>query len=141
MASMVSRGRAWRALAASPFDRSALEHKGTLHATAGEWEEAAAAYQKAVDVKASANGYTMVAAVLVERGKLVDAQEAIARAIELEPEHGGAWVVRGDLMVRAGRLDDAVRAYEEAARVDPYRYAGMAKDRVTVVQRSRSGAP
>ena len=123
------------ALAASPLDRSALEHKGTLHATAGEWEEAEAAYQKAVDVKASSNGYTMVAAVLVEQGKLIEAQEAIAKAIELEPEHGGAWVIRGELMTRVGRLDDAVRAYEEAAQVDPYRYKEMALDRAAMVRR------
>ena len=77
----------------------------------------------------------------MEQGKLAEAQEAIAKAIALEPEHGGAWVIRGDLMARVGRLDDAVRAYKEAERVDPYRYADMARERVSSIQSSRSGAP
>jgi len=127
------------ALAASPLDRSALEHKGTLHAYAGEWEAAEAAYRKALGVRKSSNGYTMVAAALIEQGKLVEAQEMLRDAIRLEPEHGGAWVMRGDLMVKMGRLDEAVAAYEKAASVDPYRYKDAAASRLDAIRRRRGG--
>lgn len=127
------------ALAASPFDRSALEHKGTLHAYAGEWTEAEAAYRKALGVRKSSNGYTMVAAALIEQGRLVEAQEMLADAMRLAPEHGGAWVMRGDLLVKMGRLDEAVTSYERAASADPYRYKDVAASRLEVIRRQRGG--
>ena len=75
-------------------------------------------------------------------GRTADAIEAYTAAAALAPEDPVALVNRGDALVRAGRLDDATRAYVAApSRVELKSSTRLRCDRMRPFRRTLFGAP
>ncbi len=74
-----------------------------------------------------------LAFVLSRHGRI---DETIARYgdVQLDTAHALAWLLRGELSYREGRLDDAVSNYRRALAIDPTHMA--ARDRLESVSRS-----
>lgn len=51
-------------------------------------------------------------------GRLRESQETLERGLQFHPNHVGALVALGKTCQQAGRLDDAIRAYQSALRID-----------------------
>ncbi len=57
-------------------------------------------------------------------GEVGRARRHFERAVELEPDHAGAWYDLGELLLFQGELDDAEHAFERAAALRPDHWAG-----------------
>lgn len=58
-----------------------------------------------------------------DQSLLVEANELLERAIQVRPEGGEAWNVRGVVYQQWGRIADAISAYEKVRSIDPAYYA------------------
>jgi tetratricopeptide (TPR) repeat protein len=56
---------------------------------------------------------------LLDRGRLADAERALAEALRLDRPHADVWQLLGAMRSRLGRADAAIDALEEAARLEP----------------------
>jgi len=56
---------------------------------------------------------------LVAAGRLPEAETAIRKLLQIEPENPQNWVALGTVYTRMLRQEDALTAYEEAARLNP----------------------
>ena len=65
------------------------------------------------------------AGVLALLGRTAEADESFRRATALAPGLRDAWYYYGRFLFSAQRYDDAIRAYEEAARIDPDDYDSL----------------
>ena len=54
-----------------------------------------------------------------ERGRLAEAQAALDRAIEVDPNFARPYVVKGVLSARAGRYQEAVDFWKKARSIEP----------------------
>jgi protein O-GlcNAc transferase len=59
------------------------------------------------------------AKLLLQAGKLAEAEACAMEAIELAPDQASGWFCLGRVFSQSGRLGDAVRVYEKAAALDP----------------------
>jgi Flp pilus assembly protein TadD len=55
----------------------------------------------------------------MSRGRDADAELAIGTAIDLNPSNARARLLRGVLLARQDKLDDAIREWTEAKKLDP----------------------
>jgi tetratricopeptide (TPR) repeat protein len=56
---------------------------------------------------------------LLARGALPEAESAVLRLLKIEPENPNNWVVLATVYTRLMRQEDALAAFEEAARINP----------------------
>jgi len=89
--------------------------------TAGRNEEAAQAYQQAINAKADIPGYyNNLGNVLARAGKIDDAKAAYTKSAELDPPNAAtAWRNFGISLYNANRLGDAVEPLQKSAELDP----------------------
>jgi len=57
-------------------------------------------------------------------GQYAEAMESCNRALELDPEYGIAWFLKGVILTNMNVTDEAALCFENATRYDP----GLAKD-------------
>jgi tetratricopeptide (TPR) repeat protein len=72
--------------------------------------------------------------MVIQRGRYDEADALLDQAAFLDPEHGGVYITRGNLMILRGRPDDAIQLYEQAKRVDPYRASTKADEQIAWVR-------
>jgi tetratricopeptide (TPR) repeat protein len=83
-------------------------------------EEALQTWEEVIEVDPGSTGALVESArVLIELGRLDEARERVGRALQLEPEHGEANAVRGDLLAAAGDRRAAIAAYRDAVDLEP----------------------
>jgi tetratricopeptide (TPR) repeat protein len=94
---------------------------GEAYDTAGRNEEAAQAYQQAVNAKPEvAANYNNLGNVLARAGKIDDARAAYMKNAELDPQNAAtAWRNFGISLYNANRLGDAVEPLQKSAELDP----------------------
>ncbi len=63
----------------------------------------------------------------------------LKEAMELEPDHGGVMITRGDLLAEEGKYREALDWYQKAKGVDPYRATAIADKRIVDLRRRASG--
>src|SRR5215510_7830656 len=56
---------------------------------------------------------------LIQNNKLAEAIELLQGAVKKNNEDADAWQYLGIALSRQGKIDDAIRAYEQAARLRP----------------------
>lgn len=111
-----------KAIALNAKDFNAQEAFGDLELKGGNLEAAVTHYLLAADV---AQGNDRADLVLKATGELAKANkpervlEVLEGAVEKKIESAALWGELGDARVTAGRLPDAVAAYEAAAKLDP----------------------
>jgi len=78
----------------------------------------------------------VLAQVMMQQRRFDEALALLDAAAELDPLHGAVPLARGDLQMIQGHPTHARELYEEAARVDPYRFAGLSRARIERLERS-----
>jgi tetratricopeptide (TPR) repeat protein len=94
---------------------------GEAYDTAGRNDDAAQAYQQAVNAKPDVPGYyNNLGNVLARAGKIDEAKAAYTKSAELDPANAAtAWRNFGISLYNANRLGDAVEPLQKAADLDP----------------------
>ena len=89
--------------------------------TAGRNDEAAQAYQQAINTKPDVPGYyNNLGNVLARAGKIDEAKAAYTKSAELDPPNAAtAWRNFGISLYNANRLGDAVEPLQKSAEIDP----------------------
>lgn len=85
------------------------------------YEKSAAAYQKAIELKADAPEYhNNYALVLASEKKFPEAQAELQKAAELDPTNAGKYYFNlGAVLVNTGQLDPAAAAFKKAIDAQP----------------------
>lgn len=111
-----------RALEANPESVDALLAKGDLYLNRNDVDAASAAYGQATALDpARPDGHHGLAETALRRGDLEAALVAAERVLELDPEFRPAAYVRGQALVRLGRLEEGrrqIESYQEAQTAD-----------------------
>lgn len=111
-----------RALAANPRDYNALEALAELQFEEGKPAEALANLRRACDYAPDTTKADLVLRLVVELDKAGHGEEVLT-LLEASTAKGLKSAVvfgeLGDRLVKANRFEDAVKAYENAAKVDP----------------------
>jgi tetratricopeptide (TPR) repeat protein len=94
---------------------------GEAYDIAGRNDEAAQAYQQAINAKPDVPGYyNNLGNVLARAGKIEEAKAAYAKSAELDPANAAtAWRNFGISLYNANRLGDAVEPLQKSAELDP----------------------
>jgi Tfp pilus assembly protein PilF len=71
------------------------------------------------DLSISAQSHIQLSRVLMQQGKLTEAEQELRRGIELDPADAGCNGVLSRLLVRQGRIEEAVTTARKAASLDP----------------------
>ncbi len=108
-----------RALALRPAWADNHRALGWVEYKAGRFAAAAAAYRRQTELQPdNAQAFQMLGTALVQEGDLAGAVPAFRESIRLAPD-ARAWANLGYVYYAQGKPKDAVRAYEEAARIEP----------------------
>jgi serine/threonine-protein kinase len=92
---------------------------GVRYLDSGRYAEAAASFRRIIELQPdSPQGFYMLGSVFLASGDTAQAIINLRQAIALEPQHA-SYTNLGDALAREGRLGEATRAFEEAARLAP----------------------
>ncbi len=102
-----------------PEDPEAYREQAEALVGADRSAEAVASLQKAIelDPKSSAKDLKLQGQLLGKLGKHAEAAKVLAKSAELHPDPG-VYNELGEVLVRGGELANAVKAFEEAAKLD-----------------------
>jgi Flp pilus assembly protein TadD len=91
-----------------------------LDQVAGRLDEAVRGYRAVAAAQPERiEVWESLANLLYRRSDFSGAEEAFSRLVALKPDHGDAWTRMGSLNLKLGRRDAALKAWEEALRLDP----------------------
>jgi len=103
-----------RALAMAGDDPAVLRHAGGTLCTCGSFDEAIATLGRAVKLDGSVESLDTLAAVYMSAGRLVEAEAAARRVLELEPAHTGGAIRAAASLMERGRGDRATEVLQAA---------------------------
>jgi tetratricopeptide (TPR) repeat protein len=122
-----------RAAPAAPTPESEF-NRGLRAQTAKEWNTAAQAYRRAVELRpAYAEAWNGLGYALRNQGKYQDSLKAYDEALRLRPNFPEALEYLGEAYVKLGRLDDARRILERLRPLD----AGRARELADEIAKAR----
>jgi tetratricopeptide (TPR) repeat protein len=122
----------------APRCRRLLDTRAKILFATGDLAQAEAAVRDSLNVKETVEAHHRLAQLLIEQWRLDEADAALNRGAELDPDYGGIWIGRGDLMLRQDRFAEAIDAYEQAKKLDPSRSTGYADQRIGFVRNRMS---
>jgi tetratricopeptide (TPR) repeat protein len=97
------------------FERAyAEEQMGNMDAATADYNRIIELTEKNQNVAERATIYAKVADLNSKAGKTAEAQQYLAKAMELDPGNADYYVLKGDWGVRAGDYDAAFAAYDQA---------------------------
>ncbi len=132
--------KAREALERAPKDLEVLEENALVYIEMNRLPEAEAALRAYTASKPNPNIYILLAEILAETGRLPEGEALLSRAMELEPDHGGVMITKGDLLAKQGKDDEALDWYQKAKAVDPYRATAVADRRIVELRGRPSGS-
>ena len=114
----IFQGEDWRgAEQETPFDR------GYALRELGRYEEAIAAYDKALKIKPDYHlAWDGRGVALNELGRYEEAIAAYDKALKIKPDFHEAWNNRGVTLNKLGRYKEAIAAYDKAIEIKPDKY-------------------
>jgi len=125
-------------LSTNDVDQEALTLSGDALWAAGFFDEADREYARALAVDPqSARARFGIARSLTSRSRLTDALVEIERALERSPVESDLHALRGTVLERLTRFEEAARAYDESASLLPKRENGaiaIARNRATLLR-------
>ncbi len=93
---------------------------GEAYDVAGRNDDAAQAYQQAINAKPEAGYYNNLGNVLARAGKIDEAKAAYTKSTELDPPNAAtAWRNFGISLYNANRLADAIEPLQKSVEIDP----------------------
>jgi len=125
-----------RLVQAAPRNRAALQLLGEAYARMGDLARAERALRRHMEIRPGVGALVVLAQVMMQQRRFDEAVALLDVAAELDPLHGAVPLARGDLQMIQGHPTRARELYEEAARVDPYRFAGLSRVRIERLERS-----
>jgi tetratricopeptide (TPR) repeat protein len=129
-------------LEADPGNGRAWTIAGLINRRLERPGRAAECMDRAVRVSPTADGYVLLAQLLLASGDGGAAfDEALAGAARLDPRHGGIFLARGDRLALQGRFDQALREFEQALAQDPVRFGAVARDKISQARRILGSGP
>lgn len=130
-----------QAVERSPSDRQAMHRLGMVCLYLDRHAEAEQQFLAFNAIRENANVTTLLGQISLVRGNYAEAEQRFARALELDPHHGGVYIAMADLSAMRGDIDEARRLYQRALEVDPHRAKAVVADRLAKVEElSRMGA-
>ena len=123
----------YHAIDLQPDNDEAHRLLGEVLAAQGQVDEGVAELRAAARIRPSFNQVRRLGAVLFKASRYTAALEAYGKAVELRPNHGGAYQMLGATHHMLGHLDQAIGNYEHAIRVGPTAtaYANLAMEYFT----------
>ena len=107
--------------AAFPQDERAQNLLGAFHFGRQEYEEAIAAYQKAIAINPSfSQPYNQMGYAYRFIGRDDEAEKAFKKYIELIPGDPNPYDSYAELLMKTGRFAESIKAYQKALAVDPH---------------------
>jgi choline-sulfatase len=116
-----------------------LQAKTYLHL--GMLEEAEERLERYNQLRPTADSLLLLAQILILYNEFDDANGLLDRAEQLDPQHGGVLIARGDISVARGNLEQGLDLYSRAAKLDPFRAGGAASSRIKKLQAVISTKP
>jgi tetratricopeptide (TPR) repeat protein len=108
-------------VAAYPRDERALNLLGAYHFGRQEYEDAIAAYQKAIAINPGfSQPYNQMGYAYRFINRNDEAEKAFKKYIELIPDDPNPYDSYAELLMKTGRFDESVKTYEKALSVDPH---------------------
>ena len=87
-----------------------------------DYSQAADAYQKAIQIKPTADYWNLLGEAYGKSGKPEDAVKAYTTAAQLDPPNAGKYYFNmGAVETNTGKIDDAIQAFDKAIAADPTR--------------------
>lgn len=97
-----------------------LIQEGALFAVAGDYVQALASYEKALEIQP--NNFSIWDVRGDALKNLSRYEEAVAsydKALKIQPDYPYSWWSRGDVLERLGRYEEAVASYDKALKIQP----------------------
>jgi tetratricopeptide (TPR) repeat protein len=108
--------------------------RGLVAAKAKEWSGAAAAFNRAIEMKpAYPEAWNGLGYALRQQGRYQESLKAYDEALRLRPDYPEALEYIGEAYVKLGRLDDARRVLERLRSLD----AGMARELAEAIAKAK----
>jgi protein O-GlcNAc transferase len=108
-----------RAVALAGADPAVLRHVGGTLCTCGKFDEAIATLGRAVELDGTVESLDTLAAVCMSAGRLIKAEAAARRVLELDPAHTGGAIRAAASLMERGRGDRATEVLQEAIARNP----------------------
>jgi Tfp pilus assembly protein PilF len=111
-----------KALAIDPSYAEAQTNLGIALSEQGKWDEAVAAYRKALSMPIYPTpeiAYANLGWAYLNQGKLKEAEEAYRTAVQLQPKFAQAYYFLGVVLERRGQRAEARAAFKAARDLDP----------------------
>jgi len=118
----------------SPNDRPVLRHLAQVYWMLGRKDDAEQTLRKCHEIRPNVEISIVLAQMIIQDGRYDEAETLLDQAAALDPGHGGVYLTRGNLAALRGNPEEAIRLYEEAKRVDPYRTSAMADQQIAWVR-------
>ena len=111
-----------RAVELAPYTAEPYRVRGQIYAAANELAPAVADLLRAAELDANdADSLAFAAGLLLGAGQLEKAHELADRMVDRSPDHAEGYYLRGLVLERLGRFDDAFRQFTSALQLDPHR--------------------
>lgn len=104
----------------NPKNVRAWETRATVHIAKGDYEAASADLRKLLESdESSLVGTIALAEALTNLGQLEEARKLADKAIELAPENGVAYTLRGRILILLKKMDEALVDLDKAVELRP----------------------
>ena len=108
------------AIAVTEGDYATENNLGIALADKGQWDEAMAHYQRALQIAPEyAEGQNNLGRALLQKGQIDEAIPHLESALRSNPSHAGAQNNLGVALAQKGRVDEAITHFQEALRLKP----------------------
>jgi serine/threonine protein kinase/tetratricopeptide (TPR) repeat protein len=98
---------------------------GTVHNGTGKYEEAADAFQRALQLDGTSDtAYRGLAFAYEHMGKMEEAERTYRSAIRVRPEYWAGYNWLGGFLYRQGRYEEATRQFEQVTELAPDNFRG-----------------
>ncbi|MEE8411962.1 MAG: sulfatase-like hydrolase/transferase [Acidobacteriota bacterium] len=121
-------------LSQHPNASRALYVATTIYDELGRLDEGEAALRRALELQPKPDGWVHLAWYAFQREDWEVFETALAEAGRLDPMDGGIFISRGHRHRREGRLDEALKSFEKALRIDPERSGAAALEAIQGVK-------
>jgi len=103
------------------YSAAAKKQEATDRAAAKQqYAQAVSAYQKAIEIKPTADYYNNVAQAQAKTGQTDDAIKSYSQAAQLDPTRAGMFYFnQGAVLTNSGKVDEAIDAFKKAIAADP----------------------
>ena len=127
-----------RAVQLSPLNPLARNHLGGFYERVGRLEEAEAQYRKSLEARATAEAAHNLGEMLFKQEKREEAEDALKRAVELNPYDEQALFMLASIYLDSGRKAEAVHAFQAVLETDPANPRARAElERLGITTRGR----